>query len=571
MLVLLPIQESLRNAPLLIVLLLAGSGSGKGPLWGLAGLVVAVLVGALRWFTTRYLISSDQVQVRRGLFRRRTLTVLRDRVRTVDLTAHALHRMLGLASVTIGTGRSDRKDDRGLRLDGLSSEAAAWVRQELLHQPAETSSPAGQTLARGENGELARWSPRWIGFGPFSLSGAVTMLAVGGFGLQIVSEGHLQPNRLGPVHGLLQGLGSLSTAALVLAVLVGFAVLTALVSTLGYILAFWNFLLIREAGTLQVSRGLVTNRVVSIDERRLRGVELSEPLLLRWVGGARCIAIATGLRVGRGSERGGSLLVPPAPRAVSEGATEAILGSRTPLGAVLRQHGPTARRRRYSRVVLATGLPLLVVTAALVQGLAPAWPALALLGLLAVGVPLAEDRYRSLGHTVVGGFLVSRSGSLVRRRCMVASEGIIGWNLKQTFFQRRARLVTLVATTPAGRQAYGIQDLSEAEAIRVAEAARPGLLSPFLEFRSAPKTVSVSTDGSPGASALPAAALDPVPEVAVNWGELPKHPAAGGAADGGHLGRSGSEEVGSVVPPVEDAGAEEDRQQARHRDRKEGA
>ena len=64
---------------------------------------------------------------------------------------------------------------------------------------------------------------------------------------------------------------------------------------------------------------------------------------------------------------------------------------------------------------------------------------------------------------------------------MLTSDGIIGWNLHQSFFQRRARVVTLIATTAAGRQAYQLQDLSLIEAVRVAEEARPGLLSPFLE------------------------------------------------------------------------------------------
>ncbi|HVB14859.1 MAG TPA: PH domain-containing protein [Candidatus Dormibacteraeota bacterium] len=482
MLILLPLQETLRNLPWLVVLLVAGSGSGSGPLWGLVGLVIAILAGTLRWFTTTYRIAPDQVQVRRGLLRRRSLTVLRDRLRTVDLTAHILHRMLGLASITIGTGRSDRKDERGLKLDGLSASEAAWVQQELLHRSAATEPQmaAGATIAPSET-ELARWHPRWIGYGPFTLSGAVTVLAVVGFGFQIVNEVHLNVTRLGPVHGLLQDLGSVSTAAATLAAVVAAAIVISAASTFGYILAFWNFRLIRQVGTVQVTRGLLTNRVITIDERRLRGVELSEPLLLRWVHGARCIAIATGLRVGRGSERGGSMLVPPSPRAVAEGVTAMILGASGPVHCQLLKHGPVARRRRYTRVLLATIPLLLVFLVAWRLGAVPAWPWQVMLGLAAVGVALARDRYRSLGHAVVGGLLVTRSGSLVRRRCMLSADGIIGWNLHQSFFQRRARVVTLIATTAAGRQAYRLQDLSLPEAVRVAEASRPGLLTPFLE------------------------------------------------------------------------------------------
>jgi putative membrane protein len=63
---------------------------------------------------------------------------------------------------------------------------------------------------------------------------------------------------------------------------------------------------------------------------------------------------------------------------------------------------------------------------------------------------------------------------------MLSREGIIGVNLSRSFFQRRAGLVTLTATTAAGEQAYAIPDVTPAEALRVAETAAPGLLAPFL-------------------------------------------------------------------------------------------
>ncbi len=113
----------------------------------------------------------------------------------------------------------------------------------------------------------------------------------------------------------------------------------------------------------------------------------------------------------------------------------------------------------------------------------PAWLPLAALALLPVAGALAADRYRNLGHAVAGRRLVASSGSLVRRRCVVAAEGIIGWNVERSFFQRRAGLATLTATTAAGHQHYDVQDVEIGEALRLAEALLPGLAEPFLERR----------------------------------------------------------------------------------------
>ena len=72
-----PVQEVVRAAPALLGLLIAGSNNGHGNLWALAGVAIAIGAGTLRWFTTRFRITPEQVQVRRGLLRRRLRAVSR--------------------------------------------------------------------------------------------------------------------------------------------------------------------------------------------------------------------------------------------------------------------------------------------------------------------------------------------------------------------------------------------------------------------------------------------------------------------------------------------------------------
>jgi putative membrane protein len=510
MLLIYPIQELPRALPALFGLVVAGSSRGNGQVWSLAGIAIVVGLGAMRWFTTAYRISAEQVQVRRGLLRRRVLTVPRDRVRTVDVTAHALHRMLGLARVIVGTGRSDGDRDAGIRLDGLTAAEAAGLREELLHrraQPAPATAPAGPRaplVATGERAapapaaapvpavpvavpaaaaetELARLDPAWIRYGPFTLSGVVTLGLLAGFLSQVVNEAHVDPSRFSLLREAIDQLAGAALWLAILEVVVAAMVVVTATSTIGYALAFWGFRLTRHSGgTLHVTRGLVTIRATTIEERRLRGIEVSEPLLLRAVRGARCIAIATGLRVGRGAERGGTLLLPPAPRSEALRVAAAVIRRRQPVIAPLLAHGPAAQRRRYTRALPLCALAVAVAAALWWWAGLPAWVWLGSLALLPCGALMAADRYRALGHAVVDGSLVAAGGSLVRRRHILSCEGIIGWNLHQSFFQRRAGLVTLTATTAAGRQAYRVQDVAAAEALRVAGEALPGLLTPFL-------------------------------------------------------------------------------------------
>jgi putative membrane protein len=491
MLLIHPVQEIPRALPALAGVFIAGSRSGNGGLWALVGVAIAVGLGTMRWFTTRYRITDDRVEVRQGLFRRRLLAVSRDRVRTVDVTAHVLHRLLGLTRVTIGTGRSDRESGGTVRLDGLAAPVAAQLREELLHRraPAEPDAPSAEPAEPGEPAEpaeteLARLDPGWVRYGPFTLSGVVAVGVVVGFAANFASEANLDPQSYGVLRSVIDQLRDAPLALAIAEVLVASMVVVAIASTVGYVLAFWDFRLTRNpGGTVHVTRGLLTTRATTIEERRLHGVEISEPLLLRAVGGARCIAIATGLRVGRGAERGGSLLLPPAPADEARRVGAAVVGAQAPLTCPLTLHGPRARARRYTRAV--AGWALLAGASAGACAIFgwPAWIWQAALALLPLALALAADRYRSLGHATAEGRLITRRGSLVRRRCVLSADGIIGWNVTRTLFQRRAGLATLTATTAAGHQHYDVQDVELGEALRVAEDARPGLLAPFLDQR----------------------------------------------------------------------------------------
>jgi putative membrane protein len=485
MLLIHPVQELPRAFPALIGVLAAGRGSGKAGLWALAGVAIPIGLGMVRWLTTRYRVTEDRVEVRQGLLRRRLLAVSRDRVRSVDITSHALHRLLGLTRMTVGTGRSDGPGGGSIRLDGLTADEAETLREALLRRgapsPGVDATDATDATAAPPETELARLDPRWVRYAPFTLSGAVAVGAAIGFLANAADEAKVGTNDVGPLRQIAQ---QLERAPLVLAlVAIAAVVLVAVViaSTVGYVLAFWNFRLTRRpGGTLHVTRGLATTRSTTIEERRLHGVEISEPLLLRLVRGARCVAIATGLGA-RGAERGGSLLLPPAPREEAERVGAAVVGSEAPLRCAVSPHGPAARRRRYTRALGAWAL--LVIAVAVVCALAGwhGWPWQVALALLPVAVALAADRYRNLGHTVAAASLVARAGSLVRRRDVLSAHGIIGWNVERSFFQRRSDLATLTATTAAGRQHYDVMDVEVGEALRAAEELVPGLLEPFLE------------------------------------------------------------------------------------------
>ena len=124
---------------------------------------------------------------------RTTLSARLDRVRSVEVTAPLIHRLLGLTQVKISTGSASVTGDDGFALDGLAAgEAPAAARAAAAPRgrtgPVPDVVPARPRRARrpdrapatrrAEPDEvLLRFDPRWARFAPLTASGAVIAAA----------------------------------------------------------------------------------------------------------------------------------------------------------------------------------------------------------------------------------------------------------------------------------------------------------------------------------------------------------------------------------------------------------
>lgn len=505
MLLIHPLQTLGQFLPVVITIIFARGGAQDSDRWELYLLPLVVLIGVLRWLTTRYRITPDAIELRRGVLFRQLTTARLDKIRAVDLTARVYHRVLGLSKVAISTGSSARGES--FELDSLATRAARSLQVELLRrrdsQLDALPSPTANTDAAqpgsprpfpsdgvGSQGAAAplrpdapeapavpdevllRARPSWARYAPLTMTGLAAAGVVVGFASQVLQ-------RLSPDDYTVQdNVWSFVAGSPVVAVLI-LAAAVCLLAVLGYVLTFHGFVLTRHAsGHLNVRRGLLTTRETSIDPHRLRGVDLGEPLGLRLAGAARLRAVSTGLGPLAQGSGGSDWLVPPAPAPVSEAVSATVLHGDQPLAHPLVEHGPVARRRRimralWSPVALLVGLGVCRLFLEL-----PWWLWLFPVALLALAVPLGLDRYRGLGHAITPeGYLVSRSGSLDRHTVALMTAGVIGWRVTQSFFQRRQGVATLKAVTAAGSQGYDIIDIPLPLAWQIIDQVNPRLVT----------------------------------------------------------------------------------------------
>src|SRR5699024_5587111 len=310
--------------------------------------------------------------------------------------------------------------------------------------------------------QLVRLDPAWVRYAPASLMTPVFGIVGIALVFQVASWFNAVPAMLDWVW---DRIGSLPWPVIGLGVLVLAMVIGTISSVVVFVESWWGLSLDRHSDrSLELRRGLLVGRHTSFDGTRIRGITLHEPPGFRWLGAARLDVVATG--VGTGSEQNGQqrqspALVPASPREVPAGVAAEVVGAPVPdrLGA----HPPAARRRRGVRA-LATTVTLTVV--ALVPGLIWPWlwwvPLLVLLVSGGLSAWIAVDNYRGLGHRIDGPVVTLRKGSVLRRTDVLIADGILGWNLRRTPFQRRAGLVTMIATSAGGTGAFRLPDVDAA-------------------------------------------------------------------------------------------------------------
>jgi len=506
-----PVTEVVKFIPVLIGSFLVGTSSGN-PLWTLIPLVAIVGYALSRWFTTTYRVGPTHVELRTGLLQRRTLSVPRSRIRSVDIEADLLHRILDLAVVVVGTGQQAESGEK-FELDALSAQVAPALRAELLAHtagpaPAPESAPDGSlaTAPHAHGREIGHWQPGWVRYAPLSLTGFAVIAPLialpfqfgfSGFSVSADTPRWFEDNAVLAIGGVV--------GAFVLAVVV----VVSIAACGRYLATYFGLRVVDDGHTLHLSHGLFTKRQITLDLARFRGATVNEPLLLRRAGAAELEAIMVG-------ENPRQKILPQAPRAAVERTLGELLGSRqlasgrgsahhpsdrasnpaaaepvpadvdgvaAQLSAPLTPHGPIARRRRYLRALLPACVPAVALLVPAVFGVSfSPWSWLPVVVLPVAATLLAEDHYRGLGHAVLPrtahgpAWLITRSGSLDRDRDCLEAPGIVGWTVRQTFWQRRSGIATVVAATAAGKKSYRVIDVPLEQAWEIIEAATPGAL-----------------------------------------------------------------------------------------------
>jgi putative membrane protein len=457
--------EAIRVARSFIVPALVGGASfGGGDFggmlrWALALMALPALLGAAaKYASFRYRLGADEFVLDSGVLSRSRRVIPLVRIQHIDIRQSALQRLTGVAELRVETAGGDQTE---AVLTVLALDDAESLRTELLDRRRAATADA-ETLAAEppEATLLAR-----LGVGDLALAGAtanevgfVAALLGGAFNLLLQLEVDIpmpdvEPDALMPVSP------AAAVAVVITALVVVFVVAGWIFSIAGSMLRYHGFTLERTGEELRKRFGLLGRQEAFIPLRRVQTARVEESLLRRRLRLAALKVETAGGSPGARQRGGAEAFLPLARVPDVPGLIRAVFEDVDYGTLEFHRVHPRARLRAFYRYAV----PLVLLVAGLAAWRGTQW--LWLLTLLPAAFAAAHLHYRHLGYALAPGYLVARSGFLNRITWVVPERKIQTLHVRQTPFQRRHGLASLIVDTAAGQAA--VRDLHQDDAARL--------------------------------------------------------------------------------------------------------
>jgi putative membrane protein len=503
------VSRALRLArQLLLPAVLGGASAGDDIATALQWILVilavpSILLAAAEWFVFRYRVEDDDLFIDSGVLSRRRRVIPLARIQNIDLEQGFLERIVGVAELRMETASGGDQAEASLAVLGIAE--ARSLQADLLRRRAEARAGGGHpgTIAGGDRGAgvgavpgvdpAAAVPPRRellrLSLSDLAVAGATSneagLIAAALATLLEVADDMVGLDPLAPwlestVERGLQ-VGVLGTVVVVAAVALGFVVFGWLLSIVVAVVRYHGFTLSRAGDELKRSYGLLSRHHSTVPLERVQAVRIEQTLLRRPLGlvTLKIETAGAGPRRRRGEGVSAEAFVPIARRSQVGPLLREVFEDARFDGVPLRPVSPLARRRTFFRLAV----PAVVAAAGLAWALGSAW-----LGLLALIVPAwlyAHADYRSRAWGSPGRYVLVRSGVFTRVNWVVPERKIQTLQLRETPFQRRLGLGSLVIDTAAGGRVARVADMTEDSARSLlaglaasAEAERRASLSP---------------------------------------------------------------------------------------------
>jgi putative membrane protein len=436
---------------------------------------MSILGALVRYFTFTYRIQGGELITRQGVLERRERNIPLIRVQDLRLEQGLFHRLLGVVDLHVETAGGQGAE---ASLSVLTRRDAEALRRAVFEQAAVVAQSRGVSGGEAtpvESQTLRRLLTRELVLAGLTSNQVASVLVLLFAGWQFLDRMLPPDTYQRMVSQLASGIqhwfeqGGHADWVMVLAVGVALLVVGLTISVIGSLVLFHNFTLSLRGEDLHRNYGLLTRRSSSLPRRRIQLLQIQESWMRRWFGLATLRVDTAGSRMADQSQgrEGRDVLLPVVPRVEVDSLLPVLFPDLDDSTPDWHDVSRCAIRRGTTKGAVVCALLALLSAATQEWRLTGFWPLLLVLPIYVINVL----QYKHLGYAISERFFRTRRGWLSRATHVVPIRNTQAMIVRQTPFDRRFGVATLLVDT-AGQAYTGggprLRNIPAHEAVQVA-------------------------------------------------------------------------------------------------------
>ena len=442
--------------PFIIIFIFGGNGLSLD-YWEImiasAFIIFSLIIGIFSWLRYTYRVEDGELRIESGVFVRKKRYIPFERIQSLDFSEGIFQRPFGLVKVRVETAGSSGLQDAEAVLTAITKADAERI-QEVLTSVKKTS--------RIETEELIE-EPEWIYKIKFS---QLLLLASTSGGAGVVISAIIafvfQFDELIPYEKVFNELKGFISSGLVFVSTIVFLILLLawLISVVGTMIKYADFTVEKVADDLIISRGLLEKRQLTIPLNRVQGILICENLIRQPLGFGSVFLESAGGSINE--DRSKTLILP----IMKKDEMASVLANLFPDYDFIPTMIPSPKRalKRYLSLHL---IPALMIVAVSLIFFRP-WGYLSLL-LLPIAVVWAVLKHKDAGWNLQDRQLTLTYRGIVKNTIFMKKNKIQTLSVRESFFQKKQTLSTIVATIKSGVGGSGgrVADIEELDSIKI--------------------------------------------------------------------------------------------------------
>jgi putative membrane protein len=414
----------------------------------ICGFIIFFIYGYLKWYTYTYEIDGDELKIKQGIFIKKNRFIRRERIYSIDITAGIFQRLFRLVAVKVETAGGGTEPE--VVLAAVTKKDALEIKKQLLEVSIENDESNQAEFGVQSTSEI-----QWKLSNTNLVLAALTSSGIGiAFMALVALASQLEDWFLSDY--LIDSFGYIfqsSVAVIIVAVTMIFF-LSWLISIIGTILKYGNFIIRKKDDEIEISRGILEKRQLTISITRITAIRVVESLFRQPFGLATVYVESAG--GGSKDEQMSTVLFP----LVRKKELNNHLGEVIP-DYVFEQHLDKIPRRARPRYVIRKLIPGVIIAGFI--GYFIPYGLLGAVIVIVLAVLFGNQQYKDAGFGTNNRFLWISFRNVSKTLVIIPKQRIQALEIKQSLLQRLRALFTLevsILTSVIGKSFQSV-DISE--------------------------------------------------------------------------------------------------------------